>query len=180
MKPHILFFITLLFPVFSYTQTIYTWEDDQGVLHLSDSTNGKKGGKTVKTITLPDHFAEAPAPSFESLPNNDRPSEEKGKATTKPEPLSLSFQSPQHDQTIRSNQGHINITANSNRKLLVGEHFQLILNNATYSAPNTTGKWQLKNIDRGSHTISIQAFRDGKLIASSMSITVHLHRASVK
>ncbi|MGF1698105.1 DUF4124 domain-containing protein [Vibrio lamellibrachiae] len=167
-------------PSLLFAQTIYTWEDDQGVLHFSDSP----GGKSTKALTLPDHQANAPAPSFENLPSdtssNKTVPNKKTKTALQPEPLSLSFQSPQSDQTIRSNQGHINVTSKLNRKLVVGEHLQLIFNDASYAAPNTNGEWQLKSINRGTHTISIQAFRDGKLIASSNTITVHLHRASIK
>ncbi|MCK6263334.1 DUF4124 domain-containing protein [Vibrio sp. ZSDE26] len=175
---------TLIAPTAAFSQTVYTWEDENGVLHFSDSPTASKNAKRAKTLTLPDHQASAPAPSFENLPTDPsgtpKANEKKKKPTARPEPLSLSFQSPQHDQTIRSNTGNFNIAAQQNRKLSVDEHLQLLFNDSRYGAPNTTGKWQLKNIDRGTHTISIQAFRDGKLIASSSTITVHLHRASIK
>ncbi|EEY45134.1 hypothetical protein VMA_003213 [Vibrio mimicus VM223] len=49
-----------------------------------------------------------------------------------------------------------------------------------YGAPTNQPVWELKNIDRGTHTFTIQAIENGKLIASSSIITVHLHRATVK
>ena len=44
----------------------------------------------------------------------------------------------------------------------------------------TKAEKPLKNIDRGTHTLAVQAKRSGKLIASTSPITVHLHRASIK
>lgn len=180
-KLYSIFVLTLLAPLFVTAQTVYTWEDKQGVLHFSDFPETT----SAKALTLPTLESTTPPPTFEDLPTTaQKPDTEKqSHQTEKPkqnEPLSLAFESPQHDQTIRSNQGRINISAQQSRKLKVGEQLQLILDDSPYDAPNNTGKWQLKDVDRGSHTFSIQAFRDGKLIASSNTITVHLHRSSIK
>jgi len=59
------------------------------------------------------------------------------------------------------------------------EQLQLIMDGKTLGAPSTKTVWQLENIDRGTHSFSIQAVGSGKVIASSSLITVHLHRASV-
>ena len=87
---------------------------------------------------------------------------------------------PQHDETIRSNNGLINIQLEANRKLGIGEQLQLILDGKPYGAPQSRLTWLLSNIDRGTHTLAVQAKRSGKLIASTSPITVHLHRASIK
>ncbi|PMK02780.1 DUF4124 domain-containing protein [Vibrio sp. 10N.261.55.A7] len=180
-KLYSIFVLTLLAPWLATAQTVYTWEDEQGVIHFSDfpETNA------AKALTLPTLESTTPPPTFEDLPTTAQQAkpESSQKQPDQPkqsEPLSLAFESPQNEQTIRSNQGRINITAQKNRKLKVGEQLQLILDDSPYDAPNNTGKWQLKDIDRGTHTFSIQAFRDGKLIASSSTITVHLHRSSIK
>ncbi|GAL14297.1 hypothetical protein JCM19233_5309 [Vibrio astriarenae] len=94
--------------------------------------------------------------------------------------LVITLTSPVHEQTIRSNRGFITVQSELNRKLSVGETLQLRLNNQPYGAPSYNPLWKLKNIDRGSHQIQIQALKDGKVIALSSSITVHLHRASIK
>ncbi|MGR5235875.1 DUF4124 domain-containing protein [Vibrio alfacsensis] len=163
-------------------QLAYTWVDENGVIHFSDTPN-----QGAKTISLPNLEASAPAPkvqSTESLAPQASPSEKaveepKAKAD-KPHPLTLTMLTPQHNETIRSNRGLIDIQLEANRKLGIGEQLQLILDGKPYGAPQHHLTWQLKNIDRGTHTLAVQAKRSGKLIASTSPVTVHLHRASIK
>jgi len=166
----------------AHAQTVYTWEDENGVLHFSDSPI-----QSAKQITLPKLEASAPAPKFESSIPVDAPKEQastppvkKQKKPEKIQELSLTMLSPQHDETIRSNRGNLSIQIELNRKLGIGEQLQLMLDGRRYGAPQTQMTWQLKNIDRGTHTLSIQAHRSGKLIASTSPVTVFLHRATIK
>ncbi len=172
---------TLLASVAS-AQVAYTWVDENGVVHFSDTPN-----QGAKTIALPNLEASAPAPEVESTESlapqakaASEPEEEPEKKADKPQPLQLAMLTPQHNETIRSNRGLINIQLKANRKLGIGEQLQLFLDGKPYGAPQTQLTWQLNNIDRGTHTIAVHAKRSGKLIASTSPITVHLHRASVK
>lgn len=74
-------------------QTVYTWVDDNGVLHMSDTPNN--GAKTVK---LPDLEASAPPPQVESTQSLDKPAElvkEKPKSQQQETvPLALTLASP--------------------------------------------------------------------------------------
>lgn len=160
-------------------QTVYTWVDENGVLHMSDTPNSG-----AKSVQLPDLEGAAPPPQVESTQSLAKPNEATKaltKATKKEElpPLSLSLQSPSHDETIRSNQGLITIQVQTNRKLDIGEQLQLMFDGNRYGAPQTSTLWQLKNIERGTHIIAVQAFRSGKLIASTSPISVHLHRTKI-
>lgn len=169
-------------------QTVYTWEDDNGVLHFSDTPDNSK----AKALDLPDVQAVAPAPKFDSAsPVDLKPTEPLPAATSTqetptsdkpdtPPPLMLTLITPQHDQTLRSNRGLIAIEIELNRKLGIGEQLQLMLDGRRYGAPQTRSTWALKNVDRGAHTIAIQAHRSGKLIASTTPVTVFLHRATIK
>lgn len=172
----------LLIASIASAQVAYTWVDKNGVVHFSDTPN-----QGAKAITLPNLEASAPAPkveSTESLAPHTKPSKEPQdkpeKKTDKPLPLKLSMLTPQHNETIRSNRGIINIQLETNRKLGIGEQLQLLLDGKPYGAPQSHMMWQLNNIDRGTHTLAVHAKRSGKLIASTSPITVHLHRASVK
>ncbi len=91
----------------------------------------------------------------------------------------MTLSAPHHDQTIRDNRGRMTLEVELNRPLSVDEHLQLLMDGKPYGAPSTKTVWHLNNIERGSHTFSIQAFGFGKVIASSKFVTVHLHRASV-
>lgn len=157
-------------------QTVYTWTDNNGVIHFSDVPDNAK----VKAIQLPDHELPAPPPQFDKPEEVDPP---QAKEQTKPEaikPLEVAIASPQHDQALRSNAGMITIQGETNRKLAIGEQLQLMMDGEKYAAPSHKAFWELKNIDRGTHIFMIQAYKDGKLIASSSAITVHLQRATVK
>ncbi|EGQ8547275.1 DUF4124 domain-containing protein, partial [Vibrio parahaemolyticus] len=109
---------TLLASVAS-AQVAYTWVDENGVVHFSDTPN-----QGAKTIALPNLEASAPAPEVESTESlapqakaAPEPEEEPEKKTDKPQPLQLAMLTPQHNETIRSNRGLINIQLEANRKL---------------------------------------------------------------
>ncbi len=159
----------------SFSQTIYTWTDDKGILHFSDNPLHAH----AIAIELPNAQQPAPLPQVLPSPANalTAPTLEDQNA---PAPLKLTIVSPQHNQALRSNAGFISIHGELSRKLKIGEQLQLLMNGSRYGAPQHQPLWQLKNINRGSHSFTIQSFRDGKLIASSSTITVHLQRAKVK
>ncbi|MDV6253235.1 DUF4124 domain-containing protein [Vibrio sp. EA2] len=171
-----------IIPVVS-AQVAYTWVDKNGVIHFSDTPS-----QGAKAIVLPNLEASAPAPEVESTESlapqmNQKTEETETTPQTQPaqpQPLQLTMLSPQHDETLRSNRGRISIQLEANRKLGIGEQLQLLLDGKPYGAPQTRLNWQLSDIDRGTHTLSVHAKRSGKLIASSSPITVHLHRASIK
>lgn len=171
--PALLFFF--LAPM-SLAQTVYTWTDQNGVVHFSDVPNSEN----VKEIQLPDHERPAPPPQFDKPEEVEPPKPDLKKASDSTKPLELSILSPRHDQALRSNAGMITIHGDLNRKLNIGEQLQLVMDGKKYGAPTHTALWELRNIDRGTHTFIIQAYKDGKVIASSSSITVHLQRATVK
>ena len=172
----------LLIATTTSAQVAYTWVDKDGVVHFSDTPN-----QGAKAISLPNLESTAPAPKVESTESlapqaktTSEPTTDEQTKAEKPLPLSLSMLTPQHDETIRSNPGAINIQLEANRKLGIGEQLQLFLDGKPYGAPQSRLTWQLKNIDRGTHTLAVQAKRSGKLIASTSPITVHLYRASIK
>lgn len=173
--------VWLLCPL-CYAQTIYTWTDNQGVVHFSDNP-APVDAKNPDSFFMPDHHqaslnhqVELATPVLKDKKNALSPETKKGQPTR----LTLRIASPQHEQTIRDNRGQIEINAEINRKLMVGEQLQLLLDGENYGAPQTQPRWELNNIDRGTHTFAIKALISGKLIASTEAITVHLHRATVK
>lgn len=185
--------LMLTWPITSNAQNVYTWEDEDNVVHFNDNSLSKNSQK----ITLPDYQASAPAPEIEKQPASkavplpessasqsstasNKDTTRSGAPSDKPQPLALTLTTPKDEETIRSNRGVIQIHSQLNRKLGIGEQLQLMLNGNRYGAPQTKPQWTLKNIDRGSHMISIQAVRSGKLIASTTPITVYLHRATAK
>jgi hypothetical protein len=157
-------------------QTVYTWVDDKGHRHFSDHSIHSN----ATAIELPNTKQSAPPPQVLPSPKTKDLTTQPPEDQDTPTPLEITIISPQHDQTLRSNAGFISIQGELSRKLRIGEQLQLMMNGNRYGAPQQQALWQLKNVDRGSHSFTIQSFRDGKLIASSSPITVHLQRAKVK
>ena len=181
--------ITALLPLlclgFSLTihaQTAFTWVDEQGVLHFSDTPDNSN----ATTVELPEfqltpsEHTELPEQAVDELLVEVASEESQSSLDSQPEPLTLTMNEPSHDQVIHNNAGNITVKATVNRPLLPGEQLQLLLDGKPYHAPTTSPIWQLKNIDRGSHQLSIEVTQSGKKIALSPSITVHLQRATLK
>ncbi|MCG3758693.1 DUF4124 domain-containing protein [Vibrio cincinnatiensis] len=175
--PIISMLLTSLYNCNLYASNAYIWEDENGVIHFSDFPQSP----VAQSVSLPDHNASAPAPKFEEPEPIDPPSTQLATKNNKaPLPdLNIDIIHPTQEQTIRSNKGEIHIVSRLNRNLQVSEHLQLFVNGKPYGAPTTLPEWELKNIDRGTHLFMIQAVVNGKVIALSKPVTVHLHRASV-
>ncbi len=166
-------FVLVSCPVFA--TDIYHWKDEQGNLHFSDFPDGQN----AQVLSLPDVppppqvLNQAPV-DWASSPFLDQ---SQAKANAK---LTLTIASPQHDATIRNNAGDFSVSASLKGSLNEEQALQLLLDGKPYGSPQTTTSWRLTNIDRGTHTLTIQVQQSGKVIASSDTITVHLHRASVQ
>jgi hypothetical protein len=191
--------LILTSPIISVAQDIYRWEDEHGVVHFSEHAPPPTASHQQQ-ISLPDNQAPSPAPrvladqpvSSEKKPTLTQQVKEKLlarlQAKTAPQQagkdpsdvlLDINIVTPTDDQTIRSNRGIITVVLENNRNLKPGERYQLLMDENPYGAPQTNTTWNLKNIDRGTHSFTINALQSGKVIASTSTIKVHLHRNSV-
>lgn len=143
---------------------IYTWKDDNGIIHFSD-----KPQKNAQTVDLP----QAKTQMSLKAPKT----ENKKKAL--PSPF-VRFLTPIHEETLRENSGTITVEALSNRPLEAPYTYQLLLNQAPHGHSQLENQWQLTNVDRGEHTLQVQLLKDQQVIATSPEITVYLHRARVR
>ncbi|USD65201.1 DUF4124 domain-containing protein [Vibrio sp. SCSIO 43136] len=178
MKCYLLPLITLLSALISvqtaYSQTAYTWVDKHGVRHFSDTAPEHQS----ETITLSSPEVGGPIPVSE--PTQDSHATPEAQPHKPAKALQLSWLTPNNDQTLRDNNGKIMIALEANRKLKPNEKLQLLVNDIEFGAPQTQLSWAITNMDRGTHRLVINALKDGKQIATTPTITVHLHRARVK
>ena len=89
--------------------------------------------------------------------------------------------SPVNNGTIRNNSGTILISMNIAPKLQTDYKHSLtiLLDGKVAKEGITTMQAQLNNVDRGMHSITAQIIgKDGKLIKTSASITIHMKRHS--
>ncbi|EKO3648183.1 DUF4124 domain-containing protein [Vibrio metschnikovii] len=166
---------SVVLSITSHAQTVYVWEDEHGIVHFSDFAQSPHA--QLITLSVDDH--PAPEPQFsEAIPVDETlPNKASQPSSSQLPALGLQIISPLDQQTIRDNQGRIKVVVELSRPLTTDQHLQLMLNNQVYGAPNTQNYWELKNIDRGEHRLMIQAIENGKVIASTVPVTVYLHQA---
>jgi hypothetical protein len=172
LKNALLLFFLLSVSNSAISKEIYTWLDDKGVQHFSDTPQPSAKPLTIsvsETIQNDSSLSEAELPKQQKTQSPDKSLI----------PLTINILSPSDGETIRSNEGNISVNIGLNRALEDSEQLQLLMNGQPIGAHSTKTVWQLKNIERGSHRFSIQAVGSGKVIASSSVVTVYLHRASV-
>ncbi|WP_318439910.1 DUF4124 domain-containing protein [Photobacterium leiognathi] len=169
--------MTLIWTAASSAQasTIYSWTDENGVVHFTDQPQTPDATAYPLSVTEVSGNIEQTADTIAAQTTDVAAVEEPAKTIT-----TVSLVSPMHEQTIRNNEGIINIHAVTNSKLNNQTQAQLVLDGVVKGDPQTELTWTLDNVDRGSHQLQIQLVKGGKVIASSDSITVYLHRATVK
>ncbi|WP_318456520.1 DUF4124 domain-containing protein [Photobacterium leiognathi] len=169
--------MTLIWTAASSAQasTIYSWTDENGVVHFTDQPQTPDATAYPLSVTEVSGNIEQTADTIAAQTTDVAVVEEPAKTIT-----TVSLVSPMHEQTIRNNEGIINIHAVTNSKLNNQTQAQLVLDGVVKGEPQTELTWTLDNVDRGSHQLQIQLVKGGKVIASSDSITVYLHRATVK
>lgn len=169
----------------SNARNVYTWIDSDNIRHFSDEpiSNDDQLNYRAEKIVIADTHTTTPAPTVETLEPTAQPQSDNttpAKHSPVLAPLTITVLSPTNNENIHNGAGQITIQVELNRRLSVTEQLQLMHNGMPYSAPTNQTRWMLKNIDRGSHRFLIQSVVNGKVIASSSIVTVHLHRASVK
>lgn len=158
--------------------TIYSWEDDEGVVHFTDQPHPDAKPLNIKAPKVQAAPAAAPQDPVADTALSDIAKSDDDEAALPPATVTLL--SPAHQATLRDNSGNITVTASSNRKLNKGHTVRLRLDGKISGRSQTQLNWQLTDIDRGSHTLQVELLKYGKVIASSDKITVYLHRASIK
>ena len=88
----------------------------------------------------------------------------------------VSIITPAPEATIRNNQGNITIRARATPAK--AHHFELVFDNGPIER-NSSGVFNLENIERGAHTYKVILLDNkGKTLASSDQQTLYLHQAS--
>jgi hypothetical protein len=97
--------------------------------------------------------------------------------TLRPEvQYTVSIRSPAAEQTLRDNSGSVTINADVLPKK--SGKFELLLDNQVVKTQSNS-QFKLENVNRGAHTIQINFLdNSGKILASSMSQTFYLQKAS--
>lgn len=165
-------FLLVAFPL---QAEVYTWTDSKGVVHFSDEPHA--GASEVKLPPV-QSFSNPPA----SPTQGENPTGEKSDALSSAEDTEykITILQPEDQETIRNNQGYVPVLLNIEPELKKTDTLQLIFDNKPIGKPQSSTVFSLRDIERGSHSIAIQAFNEaGEAIGTSETITFFMHRPRV-
>jgi hypothetical protein len=171
MRPITLSTLLLLLGAFTTTNAtaeVYKHTNPDGSVTFSDVP----AKINAKPIELPPSSTYSPPPI-----RNSESSFEPAKIAVNYE--SISITSPANDSAVRDNAGNLTIEFNVKPSLKSGHSYVLIMDGKNVGE-GQTGSIQIKNVDRGSHTFTVQVVDgDKKMIIQSSAVVVHLQRARV-
>ncbi|QSX29908.1 DUF4124 domain-containing protein [Shewanella cyperi] len=164
-----IFTLTLLLLAGLCQAAVYKWVDKDGKVHYSDEPKGdaqlvepKENTQNQISVRPPVDLSagkQSPAAHIE---------------------YQLSILSPEHEETIRNNDGNFSVRASIDPEPPKGALWVLRLDGKVWQDPTTSPFFQLENIDRGEHSIQVQLItQNGKVLASSHTRTLFLHRATL-
>jgi hypothetical protein len=150
---------------------VYKHTNPDGSVTFSD-VPAKKDEKPIKLPPTSTYSPPPPPPRTES--------------TTRPKPAmtetnyeSVSITSPSNDTAVRNNAGNLTINFNVKPSLKPGHSYVLLMDGKKVGE-GTGGSVQLTNLDRGSHTFTVQVVdANQEMIIQSTDVLVHLQRAVV-
>jgi hypothetical protein len=176
MKLSLLFVSTLLYLFSSLTiaeTKIYRWIDENGKIHFSDTAVPGTEQLDMKEINL--------------VPVNTQQSDSIAKELSLDEEeqevieYHATITSPEDDTALRSNEGTINIHVAIEPEKDNSHTLQLYLDGIKLGSPQISPAIRAQNIDRGTHQVQVELLdENGKGLAKTQVVTVHLQRASIK
>jgi hypothetical protein len=87
---------------------------------------------------------------------------------------------PEPDATIRSNTGEVIVSATNEPALQPGHRYRLLLDGQPTAEPGLSPVFPLSNIDRGSHTLSVEILDEqGRIVERTASQPFHMQRTSL-
>lgn len=178
MKCSKLFFTALLLLSSLTVQAgkIYTWTDENGKTHFSDTPIQ---GASSEVDVDPQNLISA-----EVLETKEKSTDSLSEQlTTKVAPEAINYQAdivfPKDDSTIRSNEGTLEIHVNITPQKESGHMFQLYLDGQKLGKPQYSPTMRALNVDRGTHQVQVQLLDEkGKVLAKTQIVTVHLQRVA--
>lgn len=87
---------------------------------------------------------------------------------------------PEPDATLHSNAGEVIVSATNEPALQPGHRYRLLLDGQPTAEPGPSPVFPLSNIDRGSHTLSVEILDEqGRIVERTASQPFHMQRTSL-
>ncbi len=154
-------------------QTIYKTTDAQGNVVFTDKPPGDRNAEQVELRPM-NTTPSVPVPA--RTPDTERKAADDD-AESAPE---VAITSPENESTIPMGGGDFGVFASVTPAVGPGQSLQLLIDGEAWGGPQNGGAWQLSNIMRGPHDLTVQLLDSGgAAIASSTSVRVYVLRPSV-
>ncbi len=152
---------------------VYKVTDEEGNVTFTDRPPSDDSGATVEQVQIKGVNTAEPPPVI-SAPVNRAPKKEKINYNTE-------VTSPADGTTIPMGGGNFGVGARISPPLSPGEKLQLKLDGSALGDPQISATWQLTNVFRGEHSVSIDRLSaGGKVLHSSTPITVFVLRPGLR
>ncbi|EGM68305.1 DUF4124 domain-containing protein [Shewanella sp. HN-41] len=149
--------------------TVYRWVDKDGKVHYSDEPHPNAEVVELKEKTL--NQIALPPPQLDASANNQ---------VIEKMAYQVNITSPEEEATVRDNNGDFEVTAIVTPEIKSRYLMVLKLDGQVVGQPQVSGIFKLTNIDRGEHTIVVDAMtQNGKVFASSSPRKIFLHQAGM-
>jgi len=150
----------------------YKWVDRKGVTHY----DAKKPNHDAEIVTTIDTEPVASPPPYSSRRSgNDVADGEVVFVYSK-----FEFARPEQDETIRSNEGLVNISFFLSPGLRNGDKIVVMLDGQKLENPLTSTQFSLTGILRGTHILNADIVNaEGEAIASASAVSFHLQQYSI-
>lgn len=177
----ILFMLALTLLSSASMAEIYKWVDKDGTMHFSDQPQ-----PGASTVNLPEQAIKEPVSASTMAPASSNTATPAPNATAvasnaqpvKHEYTTLTIVEPGDQGTVRDNNGTVLIHVKVVPLLLPDDKFQVLLDGKPFGPTQTQTPLQISGVDRGEHKIAVEIQdKEGKVLRSSESITIHLHKA---
>ncbi|NQX89677.1 MAG: DUF4124 domain-containing protein [Halioglobus sp.] len=172
MAPIVMAALLLVAPLV-FSQGIYRTTDENGNVTFTDSPAAGNG--TTEEIGLQPVNRAPPPPTLPTV-------NQTGNAATESQPpaYQLVITQPANATTVPMGPGNFSVSASVSPALRANDALQLFLDGEPHGASQTSGFWDLTNIFRGAHDITVGVVSgDGETVATSEPVTVFVFRPSV-
>lgn len=158
-------FLALAIPLVE-AATIYKTVDDNGNVIFTDTRPKDQPGETVNLRPI---TAIPPVPIPKRMPASVT-------ASTKKKYSRLTITEPGNNVTLR-NQETINVTVAISPRVQFGHTVRLRLNGTLVAESQRRLTFELKEVERGSHTLTAEIVDSGQRVLKSTSNNIYVHRA---
>ena len=154
---------------------VYKYINEEGSVVYSDQPHPDAEVLNIKPL----HPYKAP--SYQIPEKSEKSSSDELSVDASSRYSSVTIDSPEHESNFHGTAGSFSVSVSSNPSLKKGDKYQLLINGKPIGEPTTLSQFNVQNINRGEHTLSVQVLnKQGKSLIKSPSITVFVHRPSVK